>query len=135
MSSRGPSCKKDPLFKLTASLHMPPDIWCPRHTDRPITAEATSRTGLVVAALQELMMGLGWQDAGMVAGLLIDFVNHMPDDVRRNIAAGIISGQSLIIRRNEEKDEIEVDMQQEYTPLAGPQGERRTRSGLILPGG
>ena len=132
MSSRGPSCQRDPLFKLIASLHCPPDVWSPKHEDRPIQATAKTRTGLVSAVLGELMHSMGWDDPKMVVGLLIDFVNHFPDDMRAAIAAGVIQGLGMAVKRDGEN--LEVDMRQHYNALAGDSGEKRTPSGLIILG-
>ena len=129
--TRGPSCQNDPLFKMTANLHLPSDVWVQKHTDVPISAEAESRTSLVSVALGELMQGLGWTDAGMLVGLLTDFVNRFPDDMRTAIAGGIIQGLGMAIRRNE--SDIEVNMDQQYNSLVPQTGEKRTPSGLILP--
>ena len=131
--SRGPSCKNDPLFKLTANLHCPGDVWVQKHEDHPIRAEAKSRTGLVSAALGELMHSMGWDDPRMLVGLLADFVNRFPDDMRAAIAAAIIQGLGVAVKRDGEN--LEVDMKQHYNALAGDSGERRTPGGLILPGG
>jgi len=130
--SRGPSCQRDPLFKLTANLHCPGDVWVQKHEDHPIRAEAKSRTGLVSAALGELMHSMGWDDPRMLVGLLADFVNRFPDDMRAAIAAAIIQGLGVAVKR--EGENLEVDMAPVANSLGNANQERRTPSGLILPG-
>jgi len=135
MSNKGPSCTRDTMFKMVASFHCPPDLWNPKHTDLPVQAIAPTRTGLLVVALREILRGLGWEDGPILAGLLVDFTNHFPDDMRAAIASGIIDGLGLTVKKNEEDGTVEVDMPQLYNALAKQSGERRTPGGIILPGG
>ena len=122
-------------FQFAGNLSLPKDIWSPDKTVfKAIDAAADSRTGLFPATVGAIMRGLGWTDGRMTAGLLIDFINHFPDEVRMAIAAGIAQGLGLMIQRKD--DALLVDLVQLYDTLAlGKDAEKRRPSGIILPGG
>jgi len=122
-------------FKFAGSLSLPADVWRPdKTTFKMVDAEADSRTGLFPATVGTIMRGLGWEDGKMTAGLLIDFINHFPDEVRMAIAVGIAQGLGLMIQRKD--DALLVDLVQIYDTLAlGKDAEKRRPSGIILPRG
>lgn len=130
--TRGPSCTRDLQFKLRGNLHLPGDIWNPKHTDRPLQADASSRTGLMTAVLGALVGALGWTDGKMIVALLVDWINSFPNEAREAIATGIVEGQGIVVKR--EGDKILVGMDQNFQPLTKAEGENRTPSGLIIPG-
>jgi hypothetical protein len=124
-------------FKFAGSLSLPADVWRPDHTTfKMVDAQADSRTGLFSAAVGAIMKGLGWGDGEMLVGLLIDFLNHFPDEARMAFVAGVVQGLGLAVKRDGEY--LFVDMVQTTNALTpGPTGEaaeKRTPSGLILPG-
>ena len=121
-------------FKFAGSLSLPADIWRPdKTTFKMVDATADSRTGLFSAAVGAIMQGLGWTDGEMLVGLLIDFLNRFPDEARVAFAAGIIQGLGVMVQRRDEY--LMVDMVRLYNTLAaGPDAEKRTPGGLILPG-
>ena len=121
-------------FKFAGSLSLPADVWRPdQNTFKMVDATADSRTGLFSAAVGTIMKGLGWGDGEMLVGLLIDFLNHFPDEARVAFAAGVVQGLGLMVQRRDEY--LMVDLVQLYNALsAEPGAEKRTPSGLILPG-
>ena len=119
-------------FRLTGHLQLPADIWSTTNVFKAFQAEADSRTGLFSAVLSALIASLGWSDGRIVAGLLVDFLNRYPTELRTVLAAGIIDGLGMVVRRD--GDSITVDMAQLHDSLAGASGEKRTPGGLILPG-
>jgi hypothetical protein len=125
---------KPTKFKFAGSLSMPSDIWNPdKNMFKMIQAESDSRTGLFSAAIVSIMRGLGWKEPEMLVGLLVDFLNHFPDEVREAFAEGIVKGLGLVVQRDGEY--LVVDTVQIANALAaGKKGEKRTPGGLILPG-
>lgn len=121
-------------FKFAGSLSLPRDIWRPdKTTFKMVDAEADSRTGLFSAAVGAIMQGLGWTDGEMLVGLLIDFLNHFPDEARVAFAAGIVQGLGMMVQRKGEY--LMVDLVQLHNALGdGTVAEKRTPSGIILPG-
>jgi len=120
-------------FKFAGSLSLPADVWRPDHTTfKMVDAAADSRTGLFSAAVGAIMKGLGWGDGEMLVGLLIDFLNHFPDEARVAFAAGVVQGLGLVVQRK--GDYLMVDMVPVTNSLEDGGKEKRTPSGLILPG-
>lgn len=130
MSKKGQPTK----FKFAGSLSLPADVWRPdQNTFKMVDAEADSRTGLFSAAVGAIMRGLGWTDGEMLVGLLIDFLNHFPDEARMAFVAGVTQGLGLMVQRKGEY--LMVDLTQLHNALGdGTTVEKRTPSGLILPG-
>jgi hypothetical protein len=123
---------KERAYEIYGNLTLPPDIWNDKQVFKVISAKAPSRTGLVAATMQTLVKSLGWPDAEMVAGLLVDWINRYPVEVRQIIVAGITEGLGMVYQKVE--DEIQIDMVPLHDALEQG-GERRTPGGLILPGG
>lgn len=121
-------------YQIDYKVHLPVDK--PYRTEnrslhRISTADAPEK--LWVRTLVDLTELLGFgHNTNMLIGLLLNLINPWPDDVRAAIAMGIVEGGGMTLVR--QGDELEGQLHPKFDSLP-VNGEKRTQSGLILPGG
>ena len=129
-----PSCKRDPLYKIIASLHMPGDPpWRLEHEDVPVGGEADNPVALWRGLMMDMLQALGLTHPAVVLGVLMELCNNFPMEQRMMLAQGIIEGKGLEVSYNKETKEAGVGLPQKYDAV-GDKGEVKRPSGLILPG-
>src|SRR3990167_3247301 len=127
-----PARTSTPHYQVVIDIHLPADPpWRKEYRNLKLTAIADKPEDMwrqVVVSMTEM---LGFPRApNFICGLILDVVNHLPDDVRAAIAHGIIDGNGLTLVTDGKTVEASLDRKFDSLTLGG---EKRTPSGIIIP--
>ena len=121
--------------RIRTSVEIPATDWHP-YDKFVIKTKAKTEFEAFAQSTVKLLAKLGHNNRRLMLGYLLDLVNTLDVDLRTALIQGILKGYGLNIKSIrdplEGEEGISVDLVQRYTPLTR---ERRTESGLILPGG
>jgi hypothetical protein len=105
------------------------------HRDNTFTLTGASDFELWRAVMKATMATLGHPDENFQMGFWLDIINGLPFEVRKALVHGIQHGFGMVIRdveRSGDQQQVMLAWEQRFDPLVG---DRKTPSGLVLPGG
>lgn len=124
------------LYQVDLKVHMGKDKRWGREENRNVRRTLQSRQPevLVEDVWKAMVEILTMTDDNFILGLLLNLINKFPDEIRQRIVAGIVNGIGMKILPEEGR--LAVGFGQLFATLAlNQEGEKRTASGIILPGG
>ena len=118
-----------PTFRI--NMHVPATSWH-AHYDRNLQVKQPTEFEAWAHAMRAILMELTQGNLRLMIGYWGDAMNVLPPDARTTLLQVIAGGYGLQIKLvDDDPETIEVSLVQRYDPLIG---EKKTESGLILPG-
>ena len=120
-----------PYYQLSYKLHLPKDPpWRDENRNIHRRWPAQKPDDLWQTALVDISEMLGFKgDDNLVAGLLLNVINKLPDDLRAAIAGGIVNGLGLNISKGRGTKRLNAKVVPLFKPLVAKEPE----SGLVIP--
>jgi hypothetical protein len=125
-------------------LHSPEQPWR-KHVDTTINVKGDTDLDLFAGLIINYLSALSYTALPpLYVGFFIDVVNHLPIDMRRNIAAGIVAGLTTQFDFDTENNTLTVEHVPFYPPVPLPtadetgtvaEGFVERESGLSVPEG
>ena len=135
-----------PVYRAELKLTLPADPpW--RDTARSfpkLLIDAAEPDQLWQSVMRAVLVRLGFTQANLLVGVLLNLINSFPDEIRESITFGIIQGMGLVLAKEEGADQIVAKFEEVWAPLntihleqreaASTPGDAEVRpSGLVVP--
>lgn len=117
---------------IRVSMHVPATDWHP-HLDKTFSVKKPTEFEAWAHLMKDTLMHLTAGNLRLMVGYWGDALNTLPKEARTALITVIAQGLGLQIRSvPDQKDTVEVKLVPRYDPLVG---DKKTESGLVLPGG
>ncbi len=137
--AKKPRLRVLPHYQARVRLHLPADPgWRQMARGKDLQLLAMNPqdlfTEVIKAVIRSLCEGMEEKDANaMTFGLLLNLVQAFPLEVRQSLVAAIREGLMLVTLLDADGNLV-VDLSREVDAFNEETGERRTASGIIIPG-